>query len=59
MPFEREEGAVLVACQRHYASLPPDTVMEVSIHAPGEAARTATYTILHQFAFATAVRPGS
>jgi anti-sigma factor RsiW len=48
-PFDAAEGAVLVACQRHYASLPHDTVMAVSIHAPGVAPRTATYTILHRF----------
>ena len=48
-PFERSEGVVLVACQRHYASLPADTRMEVDIHAPGEPVRTATYTILHKF----------
>jgi anti-sigma factor RsiW len=48
-PFDPAEGAVLVACQRHYAALPHDTVMAVSIHGPGAAARTATYTILHRF----------
>jgi anti-sigma factor RsiW len=47
--FDPAEGAVLVACQRHYASLPHDTVMTVSIHAPGESPRTATYTLLHRF----------
>jgi hypothetical protein len=49
VPFDPAEGAVLVACQRHYASLPHDTVMTVSIHAPGESPRTATYTLLHRF----------
>ena len=48
-PFDPAEGAVLVACQRHYAFLPPDTVMAVSIHVPGAPPRTATYTILHRF----------
>jgi anti-sigma factor RsiW len=48
-PFDPAEGAVLVACQRHYAELPHDTVMAVSIHAPGAPPRTATYTILHRF----------
>src|SRR6185295_13820099 len=33
--FEPGEGAVLIACQRHYATLPHDTVMSVSVHAPG------------------------
>jgi anti-sigma factor RsiW len=48
-PFDPGEGAVLVACQRHYAALPHDTVMSVSIHAPGLPPRTARYTILHRF----------
>ena len=49
VPFDPAEGAVLVACQRHYAVLPPDTVMAVSVHVPGAPPRTATYTILHRF----------
>jgi anti-sigma factor RsiW len=49
-PFDRAEGAVLVACQRHYAALPHDTVMSVAIHTPGAAPRTTTYTILHRYA---------
>ena len=49
VPFDAAAGAVLVACQRHYAALPPDTVMEVTIHVPDAPPRTATYTILHQF----------
>jgi len=48
-PFEVDEGAVLVACQRHYAALPADTVMSVAVHSPGGSPRTATYTILHRF----------
>jgi hypothetical protein len=48
-PFDPAEGAVLVACQRHYSALPHDTVMEIAIHAPGAPTRTATYTILHRF----------
>jgi anti-sigma factor RsiW len=49
-PFDESEGAVLVACQRHYAALPHDTVFDVEVHVPGQAPRTATYTILHRFA---------
>ena len=53
VPFDPAEGAVFIACQRHYADLPHDTVMSVSIHPTGAAAgappRTATYTILHRF----------
>jgi anti-sigma factor RsiW len=50
VPFDPAEGAVLIACQRHNAALPHDTVMAVAIHAPGAPTRTATYTILHRFA---------
>ena len=49
VPFERAEGAVLVACQRHYASLPADTVFDVSIHTTSGAVRKAEYTVLHRF----------
>jgi anti-sigma factor RsiW len=55
VPFDRAEGAVLIACQRHYADLPHDTVMSLSIHptptgaAAGAPPQTATYTILHRF----------
>ena len=49
VPFDRAEGAVFIACQRHYAALPHDTVMSLSIHATGAPPRTATYTILHRF----------
>jgi len=48
VPFERGEGSVLLACERHHASLPPDIVAELRIHEPaGE--RVATCTILHRF----------
>lgn len=49
-PFDPAEGAVLIACQRHNVALPHDTVMALSIRAPGAPPRTATYTILHRFA---------
>lgn len=54
VPFDPAAGAVLVACQRHYATLPPDTVMTVSVHAPGGPPQSATYTILHRFEQLTA-----
>lgn len=50
VPFDAGEGAVFIACQRHYAELPADTVMSVSIHRPQAPVRTATYRILHHFA---------
>lgn len=51
VPFEREEGAVLIACQRHFASLPADTRFELAIHPLGSqgAPARAVYTILHQY----------
>jgi anti-sigma factor RsiW len=50
VPFDPAEGEVLIACQRHYAVYPADTVFSVSIQPAGNApARTATYTILHRF----------
>jgi putative zinc finger protein len=47
--FDRDAGAVLVCCQRHYADLPPDVVVEVRVHEVGRAEQLATYTILHHF----------
>jgi anti-sigma factor RsiW len=52
VPFDPAEGTVLVACQRHFAVFPADTVMSVSIRGTGVGPRTATYTILHTFAAA-------
>jgi len=51
VPFERGEGAVLIACQRHFSSLPADTRFEVAVHsaAPDSAVTNVAYTILHQF----------
>lgn len=49
VPFERDEGAVLIACQRHFASLPPDDRFEVSVHAHDRPTATTSYTILHQY----------
>jgi len=51
VPFERGEGAVLIACQRHFASLPADTRFELAIHASGipSAVTRAEYTVIHQF----------
>lgn len=47
--FDRDAGAVLVACQRHFEVMPPDTLMEVRVHTPsGE--RVRRYSIMHVFA---------
>jgi hypothetical protein len=48
-PFDRAGGAVLLACQKHYAIFPPDTVAQVHVHDRTGAKRTFRYTILHQF----------
>jgi hypothetical protein len=46
--FDVQEG-VLIACQRHYAVMPHDTVFELRAREPSGAERIATYTILHVF----------
>jgi hypothetical protein len=48
VPFERELGAILVACQRHYAVFPHNTVAKVRVATPS-GDHSATYTILHHF----------
>jgi len=48
-PFDRDAGAILVACQRHYAAFPHDTVATVTVTERGGAERATEYTILHQF----------
>jgi len=47
-PFDSQEG-VLIACQRHFATLPPDTVFEVRAFEASGAERAAVYTIPHDF----------
>lgn len=47
-PFDPREG-VLIACQRHFAALPPDTVFEVCAIEASGVERTALYTIPHEF----------
>ncbi len=49
-PFDREAGVVLLACQQHFASFPPDTVAEVHTRDASGAERMQRYTILHHFA---------
>jgi hypothetical protein len=47
-PFDVNEG-VLIACQRHFESLPPDTLFEVRAIEASGAERTAVYSIPHSF----------
>ena len=47
-PFDTREG-VLIACLRHYSSLPPDTEFELRARESQGAERSAVYGILHVF----------
>lgn len=48
-PFDRDQGAVFIACQRHFAFMPPDVVADVTtIDRNGNETR-ARYTLLHTF----------
>jgi hypothetical protein len=47
-PFDRDAGEIMIACQRHFSVMPPDTVMEVVVRSPrGETTRR--YPIMHDF----------
>jgi hypothetical protein len=46
--FDPREG-VLIACQRHFATMPPDTVFEVRVIEASGSERMAVYTIPHVF----------
>jgi hypothetical protein len=48
-PFDRDAGALLIACRPHYAIFPPDTVAELRVHRPDGSSRDYRYTILHLF----------
>jgi hypothetical protein len=49
-PFDREGGAVLLACQHHFDIFPPNTVARVRTRHQSGAETVAEFTILHQFA---------
>jgi hypothetical protein len=49
VPFDRGSGEVLVACQPHFAALPPNIVAEVRARDASGAERIARYTIPHVF----------
>jgi anti-sigma factor RsiW len=49
VPFDREAGAVLVACQRHYDAFPPDCFAEVRVVDAAGAETVTRYGILHRF----------
>jgi hypothetical protein len=49
VPFDRASGEVLVACQPHFARLPPNIVVEVRIRNASSPDRLARYPIPHIF----------
>ena len=49
IPFDRDSGEVLVVCQRHFASFPPNIVAEVRATGEGGTERIARYPIPHVF----------
>lgn len=49
MPFDRDSGEVLIACQRHFVAFPPNIVAEVRVRDATGATRTARYPIPHVF----------
>jgi hypothetical protein len=48
--FDRERGEVWVACQQHYAHMPPNTVFDLELSFADGSTREVAYTVLHRFA---------
>jgi hypothetical protein len=49
VPFDRDSGEVLIACQRHFAALPPNIVAKVSVRDSTGAERQERFPIPHLF----------
>jgi hypothetical protein len=49
VPFDRDAGEVLVACQRYFAMLPPNIVIEVTVHDREGGESRSLYPIPHVF----------
>jgi hypothetical protein len=50
VPFDRERGEVLIACQRHFADFaPPDIVFRVTAHGGDGPARVSDFAVMHLF----------
>lgn len=49
VPFDRTRGEVLIACQRHFAAMPPDVVFEVFAHDDDGRVTSARYSVPHVF----------
>ena len=48
-PFDREKGEVLIACQPHYAGMPPDVAFDVHVHTPSGVTSLSSFSIPHVF----------
>ncbi len=51
VPFDREAGEVLVACQRHFAAYPPNIRLEVTATDRDGRVRSERYTVDHEYAW--------
>lgn len=49
VPFDRATGSVLIACQKHYAAMPHDTVAEMRVRDRAGRETVHIFTILHSF----------
>jgi hypothetical protein len=49
VPFDRASGEVLVACQRHFSSFPPNVVFDVRTRDSSGAERSTLFAIPHVF----------
>ena len=49
VPFDRAAGTVLIACQKHYAAYPPDTIADIHVHDRSGRETVHRFTILHRF----------
>jgi hypothetical protein len=49
VPFDRDSTEVLVACQRHFAALPPNIVVEVTVHGREGGQSRSHFPIPHVF----------
>jgi hypothetical protein len=49
VPFDREAGVVLVACQRHFQALPGDPTFHVYAFEAGARRKAAEFTIVHEW----------
>ena len=48
-PFDPGSGEILLCCQRHFAALPSDIVVDVELHEAGAGAQSMRYALRHQF----------